>query len=449
MENLARFLQAVGYYSIISYPSLAVYPHLLISALLPIGAGAHASLSRPPSAAKAPPLKDGDDHHDGPAEQERTMEGLGPIDALLLPLMSGLMLTSLYFLIKWIDDPALLNKILNWYCAVFGIWSLNQMIRDTMSVFVSFIYPQICNKDGRGSKQILPPSRALPQVSAPRSSSSISNAMRNFRELPSQRLDVRLYIHNLVQARFKIGPQDIISLFLAVVALAYFNFVEKPWWLTNLIGFSFAYSTLQIMSPTTSWTGTLLLSALFVYDIYFVFFTPLMVTVATQLEIPAKLIFPRPSRPSENPSKQAFSMLGLGDVILPGMMIGFALRFDLYLFYLRQQTQRIIEDSDIGVKKATWHPATGGWGERFWTSKDELLKSRHFQGVLFPKTYFRASIIGYILGMLCTLGVMEVYGHAQPALLYLVPGKCTSKEKCPQSDLQDMACERFKPPEAV
>ena len=430
MENLANFLQAVGYYSVTCYPSLAIYPHILISALLPIYAGAHASLSRPSSAAKAP-VKTEDDLHDGPEEQKRRMDGLEPMDALLLPLASGLMLTGLYFLIKWVDDPAFLNKILNWYCAVIGVWSVTQMIRDTMGVFTSFVYPQIRDKDGRESKQISPPSGALRLLSTSPLSTRISNTMRNLRDLPSQRLDVRIYIHNLVQARFGIGPQDIISLFLAVVALAYFNFIAKPWWLTNLIGFAFAYSTLQIMSPTTSWTGTLLLSALFVYDIYFVFFTPLMVAVATQLDIPVKLIFPRPSGPLENPSKQAFSMLGLGDVVLPGMMIGFALRFDLYLFYLRQQTQRIMKDSKSEVTKATWHPATGGWGERCWTSRDELLKSRHFQGVLFPKTYFRASVIGYILGMLCTFGVMEVYSHAQPALLYLVPGKCKFSKRFP------------------
>ncbi|KAM0800073.1 signal peptide peptidase-domain-containing protein [Usnea florida] len=421
MERLASFLQAVGYYSVTCYPSLAVYPHLLISALLPIYAGAHASLSRPSSAAKAP-SKDGDDGHDEQGEQKRRVAGLDPMDALLLPLMSGLVLTSLYFLIKWVDDPAVLSKFLNWYCAVIGVWSVTLMIRDTMSVFTSFVYPQMGDMDGRESKQILPPSGALPQSSAPSLSTRISNAMRNLRTLQYKKLDVRIYIHNLVQARFKIGPQDVTSLFLAVVVLTYFNFIAKPWWLTSLIGFAFAYSSLEIMSPTTSCTGTLLLSALFVYDIYFVFFTPLMVTVATQLDIPAKLIFPRPSRPFENPSKQAFSMLGLGDVVLPGMMIGFALRFDLYLFYLRQQTQRVIKDSESEVIKAAWHPATGGWGERFWTSRDELLKSRHFQGVLFPKTYFHASLIGYVLGMLCTFGVMEVYHHAQPALLYLVPG---------------------------
>ena len=429
MENLATFLQAVGYYSVTCYPSLAVYPHILISALLPIYTGAHASLSRPSSAAKAP-VQDGDDH-DGLEEPKRRAAGLDPMDALLLPLLSGLTLTSLYFLIKWLDDPAVLNKFLNWYCAVVGVWSVTQMNRDTMGVFTSFVYPQIHNKDGRESKQILPPSGPLTLLSASPLSTRISNAMRNFRDLSSQRLDVRIYIHDFVQARFRIGPQDIDSLFLAVVALAYFNFIGKPWWLTNLIGFAFAYSTLQIMSPTTSWTGTLLLSALFVYDIYFVFYTPLMVTVATQLDIPVKLIFPRPSRPFENPSKRAFSMLGLGDVVLPGMMIGFALRFDLYLFYLRQQAQRTIKDSESEVTKATWHPATGGWGERFWTSRDDLLKSRQFQGVLFPKTYFHATIIGYILGMLCSFGVMEVYRNAQPALLYLVPGKCKSSKPFP------------------
>ena len=421
MENLASFLQAVGFYYVLCYPSLAVYPHILISALLPIYAGAHASLSRPSSAAKAP-VKDGDDHHDGPEDQKRRAAGLEPMDALLLPLLSGLTLAILYFLIKWVDDPAVLNKFLNWYCAVIGVWSVTQMIRDIMSVFISFVYPQIRNKDGRESKQILPPSGALPLLSAPPLSTRISNAMRNAQDLPSQRLDVRIYIHNFVQARFKIGPQEITSLFLAVLALAYFNFIGKPWWLTNLIGFAFAYSTLQVMSPTTSWTGTLLLFALFLYDIYFVFYTPLMVTVATQLDIPVKLVFPRPSRSFANPSKRAFSILGLGDIVLPGMMIGFALRFDLYLFYLRQQTQRIIKDSESEVTKPTWHPATGGWGERFWTSRDELLKSRQFQGVLFPKTYFRATVIGYILGMLCSFGVMQVYRRPQPALLYLVPG---------------------------
>ena len=442
-DQLAYILQAVGYRAVIGFPYLTAYLHLLLSAIFPIYAGAHASLSRPSSAAK--PSKGPKERDDDFEEQEQTMEGLGPIDALLLPLVAGLVLASLYSLIKWLEDPALLNKILNWYFAVFGVWSLARMFRDGMCLFTSFIFPEMYDLGGniweidaknRRPKLVLSPSaeRSSP---APESSSTSSlpskarDTMWALREFLSRQLDVRVYIHKILQAHFKIGPQGIAGLLLAIPALLYFNLIDKPWWLTNLLGFSFAYSSLQIMSPTTSWTGTLILGALFIYDIYFVFFTPVMVTVATQLDIPAKLVFPRPTRPAEDPERALF-MLGLGDIILPGMMIGFALRFDLYLFYLRKQTQANIENgtndqsskkaANSDVVKATWHTATGGWGERFWTPKNDLLRSKRFKGKVFPKTYFRASLTGYFLAMICTLAVMDIYGHAQPALLYLVPG---------------------------
>lgn len=452
MDQLAIFLQAVGYRTVTGTPHLILYAHLLISATLPIYAGAHASLSRPSSAAKPSKMsKKRDDRDDDWEEREQTMETLGPIDALLLPLSAGLVLASLYFIIKWLEDPALLNKILNWYFAIFGVWSLARLIRDSMDIITSFVFPQSYDMGGdlweidakrRKFKLTSSPSveRKSPvpgPILIPTLATKVTNPMWALWELPSRKLDVRVYIHGIVQGQFKIGSQDITSFFLATAAVLYFNLIGKPWWLTNLIGFGFAYTALQTITPSTSWAGTLILAVLFVYDIYFVFFTPIMVTVATQLDIPAKLIFPRPSRPTDNPAKQAVNILGLGDIIVPGMMIVFALRFDLYLFYLRKQTQRIITESrstenpanvpakeavPSSVTKATWHPATGGWGERFWTSKKGIFRSRRFRGVLFPKTYFRASIIGYILGMLCTLGVMEIYGRSQPALLYLVPG---------------------------
>lgn len=444
MDQLANFLQAVGYHSVVVHPFLPVYLHLLISALFPIYAGAHASLSRPSSAAKPSKKTNRQIHqNDEPEEQEQTMERFDPIDALLLPLLAGLSLASLYFLIKWLEDPRILNLILNWYLAVFGVWSLAGMINDTMGLITSFISPKIDDMDGnkgeidakkRKSRPTSSPSveggSAEPEPSFTQSlPSKVIAAVGVFRKLPLPQLDVRVYIYKTVEAKFKIGLQWVFSVFVAVAALLYFNLMGKPWWLTNLLGFGFAYSALQVMSPTTSWTGTLIMGALFLYDIYFVFFTPLMVTVATQLDIPAKLLFPRPRSPTEDPTKPALAMLGLGDIVLPGMMIGFALRFDLYLFYLRKQTRRTIKQSsskdevdDSDVVKATWYPATGGWGERFWSSKNDILRSKQFQGVLFPKRYFRASVIGYFLGMLCSIGVMEIYGQAQPALLYLVPG---------------------------
>lgn len=129
--------------------------------------------------------------------------------------------------------------------------------------------------------------------------------------------------------------------------------------------------------------------------------------------------------------KRTMAMLGLGDIVIPGMMIAFALRFDLYLFYLRQQKQvnpeekadqgsRASENSDEKTKKARYFSATGGWGERFWTSDN--LQPAELKAKQFPKTYFHASLLGYTLGMISTLIVMQVAEHAQPALVYLVPG---------------------------
>lgn len=40
------------------------------------------------------------------------------------------------------------------------------------------------------------------------------------------------------------------------------------------------------------------------------------------------------------------------------------------------------------------------------------------------KSYFFAVNIGYLLAMICTIVVMLVFDHGQPALLYLVPGCC-------------------------
>lgn len=388
--------------------------------------------------------EDDDEEDDEEEESQQKMEGLSPVDAIMFPLLAGCTLAGLYFLIKWLEDPALLNKLLNWYFSVFGVLSVARLLTDSMAVVTSYIFPATYTLGGEAwkinrkrrqaeshSKSTAKRDTPLPGVlSKLRLSPKTIDTLWTLRELPARQLHVRTYVHKLAEARFRIGPQGFSGLILAVVAVLYFNLVDKPWWLTNLLGLSFSYSALQLMSPTTFWTGTMILSSLFVYDIYFVFFTPLMVTVAKNLDIPIKLLFPRPSGPNDDPSKQSLAMLGLGDIVLPGIMIGLALRFDLYLFYLRKQARRDLSEGDSSeyqeksteLVKAKWQPATGGWGERFWAWGGVSGIDPDVHGGKFPKTYFHASIIGYVLGMVTTLGIMQVYSHAQPALLYLVPG---------------------------
>ena len=456
MYNMASILQAIGYHAAIIYPLLPTYTLLLISALIPIYTGAHASLTCPTSAAKPSKFhgtpsssSDEDDEAHDPAK----MEGLGPADALALPFFAGLSLTALYVLIKWFEDPALLNRILNAYFSFFGVLAMAKLGADAMSVVHDFVFPD-CYIIGN-SKTVWrvnskhravyanPPSESRPPKYSPLPGVlslvpipfSVKSALWTLRELPRRESRLRVHVHGLLSGSIKIRPFAVLSTLIAALIALYTNFVSMPWYLNNLSAFAFVYGALQVMTPTTSWTATLILGGLFVYDIYFVFYTPLMVEVATKLDIPAKMLFPRP---------EGMSMLGLGDLAVPGIVIGFALRFDLWSHYFKQQRQQkkvesegngrvtrsaaktaaitkagVADGKDSTTIKPTYRKATGHWGTRFWTGPrhDALLT-----GTYFPKPYFNATMIGYVLGMLCTLLVMQVYGHAQPALLYLVPG---------------------------
>ena len=182
-----------------------------------------------------------------------------------------------------------------------------------------------------------------------------------------------------------------------------------------------------------------------------------MVTVATKLDVPIKLVFEGPTRAS---------MLGLGDIVLPGIFIALCLRFDHYMYYHRrrklvpvelktetltagtgeaaegeQHPESVIsttrETQRVVVKPEYVNPQ-GQWGDRFWSTRlrDLLLSPFSFssassaatgatpglRAAAFPKTYFRAAMAGYLVAMLTTLAMLLAFNHAQPALLYLVPG---------------------------
>jgi minor histocompatibility antigen H13 len=436
-------------------PFLPTYLHIILAAIFPIVTAAHASLSRPASAAK--PRKDGkqqDGSDDDEEEDEyQRMEGLAPSDALLFPLYAGLALTSLYYLIKWLQDPAILNKMLNWYFGVVGLYGVCKFISDALRFAHSLVFPTyyvgssgLWHVDQTNHKALL----MATDESQLKTSDSPLPGILSLLPLPgilikalwkirglskaSQKLTVRFYIHKLAALRAHFDAFNIIGILLGLFSVLYFNFIDKKWWLTNLMGFSFSYSALQLMSPTTFTTGGLLLIGLFLYDIYMVFYTPMMVTVAKSLDIPIKLLFPRPSttQDGDTPPIQEFAMLGLGDIVLPGLLIALALRYDLYLHYLGLQKKRVSTpepNTDVvkhdaqdkqTIVKAPYAPHSKYWSSRLWTGRGASLPI--ISNGSFKKTYFFASLTGYILGMIVTLLAMHLSAHPQPALLYLVPG---------------------------
>lgn len=424
-----------------------MYLHLIVSALFPIYTGAHASLSRPSSATK--PTKDDANPDDDDEEEEtpQAMEGLTPKDAILFPLTAGIVLSGLYYLIKRYG-AGVINTFLGIYFSVIGTYSVGKLISDTWTTVAGIFWPTYYrSKDGKVWK-VLDNERKVVVVGGGREGESsqthplmfgcialpkqLFDLAWSFRKLTKEKYLIKAYIQDALSSRFAFTPHNIIASLLGVAAISYSLFVDKPWWLTNLQGFAVCYGAMQLMSPTTFTTGSLILSGLFCYDIWAVFFTPLMVTVAKNLDVPIKLVFPRPEDPNiprDEAAPRSYSMLGLGDIVLPGLMIGLALRFDLYMFYLRKQESLKKAKSDTSsdsametVEKAPYVPVSGNWAEKWYTRGARASDLPAHLSTSFPKPYFTASLVGYVAGMLATLVVMSYWQHAQPALLYLVPG---------------------------
>ena len=77
----------------------------------------------------------------------------------------------------------------------------------------------------------------------------------------------------------------------SVFGLLYF--FKKNWMMNNLFGCTFSIFGIENMMLGQYKIGVLLLTLLFFYDVFFVFFTPVMVGVAKNLDGPIKLMFPK------------------------------------------------------------------------------------------------------------------------------------------------------------
>jgi minor histocompatibility antigen H13 len=100
---------------------------------------------------------------------------------------------------------------------------------------------------------------------------------------------------------------------------------SKSWIYNNLLAVVFCVHALQFIFLGNFKTGALLLTLLFFYDIFFVFGTDVMLTVAKNVDAPIKLQFPRDF--STTPPQ--YSILGLGDIVIPGIFMSLCLRFDV------------------------------------------------------------------------------------------------------------------------
>lgn len=201
---------------------------------------------------------------------------------------------------------------------------------------------------------------------------------------------------------FSLKPSAVLTVGISVALACLDRFIipgGEGWCINNIEASFIVITWLELLGVGSFRTAMALLFGLLVYDCFWVFGSgevlawvakvypgiasdrllptngSVMADVAMSpiISAPTKFLFPRDG----STAAFKYSLLGLGDVLIPGLLIGLLLRFD------------------VGKMEKE-----SGGGEY---------------------EYFKYAICAYVLGLLVSFGASLLSGKGQPALLYLVP----------------------------
>jgi len=305
--------------NILTTEQAVTYGAILTMAVTPIWIGSHLSL------------------------KQKGVETMSTSDAWKFPFIGSGVLFGLYMLFK-LFSKEYINMLLTGYFLCFGILAVSGTIKPLLVPFFGSSDQEKNRKSNNNTTT--PPSNALFKWS--------------FKPFWS---------NDPIHLEFDFS--DIVALIIAT-GVGIWYVMTKHWISNNILGLSFSIQGIALLSLGSYKVGAILLGGLFFYDIFWVFGTDVMVTVAKSFDAPIKLLFPKDLWAET----LQFSMLGLGDIVIPGVFIALLLRFDVK----RSANKRTLS-----------------------------------------KIYFHTCYIFYILGLVTTVAVMHVFQAAQPALLYLVP----------------------------
>lgn len=287
LANGQSWLSSFAHIKDLSFVMLEV--RLVLSAIGIIYLGAHAALRRPPSAQPSKKKKPGSKDDD----EESFAQGLEPSDAIVFPLMAGAVLIGLYYLIQWLKDPDILNKILRWYMSTMSVASLVSIYSHGIEVVTSLAFPRYWRgSDGRlreadqktRSVQVCDdagnPNAAIPKTKNPfpgpfaclAFSEKIRKSGWELRGLLKRHWAIKLFIHGMGKEEGRIKFAHVVSLVMALATALIYSSTTSPL-LSNMLGYAMCYGSLQLISPTDFLTSTLILVGLFFYDIIMVFYT--------------------------------------------------------------------------------------------------------------------------------------------------------------------------------
>ncbi|KAG9325750.1 hypothetical protein KVV02_003622 [Mortierella alpina] len=315
------------------------YAALSTMAVVPIYFGSFASLKKWKNPKDKKSKKKKTDDSDDSSDEDEASESMSLEDAYMFPVFGSMTLFGLYLVFRYVDKTYV-NYLLTAYFGLLGVMATTQ-------VGVHCVAPIV----------------KLVGVDVDRWHLTLTKKKKE-----------------LYAAKFTILH---LIMMVASVLLSGYYVATKNWIASNIFGICFALNAIQLLSLDSFKTGMILLSGLFIYDIFWVFGTEVMVSVAKNFDAPVKVIFPRLFFGLPATEAYQFAMLGLGDIVIPGVFVALCLRFDQHL---------------AGTK----NPSLG-------------------RSTRFGKPYFTACFIAYALGLGTTMYVMHTFKAAQPALLYLSP----------------------------
>ena len=192
-------------------------------------------------------------------------------DAMMFPIIASCALFGLYIFFH-IFSKEYINLLLSFYFLILGIFALSHM----MSPIIMKIIPSAI--------PVIPFHLKFTQVTPDYwllfKTDFLSMLFQGEGDKKESVLDYQFSTHDLVC--------------LGLCSTVGVWYIMKKHWLANdLLGMAFAINGVELLHLNNVVTGCILLGGLFFYDIFWVFGTDVMVTVAKSFEAPIKLVFPQ------------------------------------------------------------------------------------------------------------------------------------------------------------
>ncbi|CAN0242988.1 unnamed protein product [Pylaiella littoralis] len=268
VQMMASYAALFGLWTLTQFVLVPVPVNLILTSTLILYIGSHRSLRL----------------RDKTSIESCESETLSKEAAMKAPIIGSGVLLSIYLLFKYVK-PEIVNMLLAAYFAFIGAFALAATVDP---ILVQLLGTEDAKR--RGTKLDLP-------------------------------------LIGEVDLTFTLT--EMVSLTAGAAVSAVYT-MTRHWALNNIFGMTFCVQAMERVSLGSVKVAGILLVGLFIYDVTWVYGGPVMESVAKSVQGPIKILFVSAwaDPTADPPTKLATSLLGLGDIVVPGLFTALMLRFD-------------------------------------------------------------------------------------------------------------------------